>query len=136
MNLNVAQKDVILQHLLEGKSISQAECTKLYGFIRLAALIKFLRDEGFIIEDHNSNPKYSAYYMDKDSKYAIKDSKTDMYLSNVDITKQCFAWSIDFDGALNFRAYLFPIIHYLRSKEKMSISVVEKTACNLKILDT
>lgn len=124
MNLNVAQKDVILQHLLEGNSISQAECQKLFGFIRLGALVGFLRDEGFVIKDYNTRPKYSEYYIDKDSKYVIKDNTTGMYLSDVNLSRQYFTWSLGF--ALNFRAYLFPIISYLRTKEKMSISVVEK----------
>ena len=128
MNLNVAQKDVILQHLLEGNSISQAECTKKYGFIRLGALVGFLRDEGFIIKDYNKRPKYSEYYIDKDSKYAIKDNETSAYLISVDINTQYFSWAIFFDEALNFRDYLFPIISYLRTKEKRSISVVEKNS--------
>lgn len=128
MNLNVAQKDVILQHLLEGNSISQMECTKKYGFIRLGALINFLRNEGFVIKDYNTHPKYSEYYIDKDSKYAIKDNTTRMYLNSVAVDQQYFTWSIDFKYALDFRASLFPIISYLRTKEKMSISVVEKNS--------
>ncbi len=127
MNLDHAQKDVILQHLLEGKSISQSECSNnLYGFIRLGALVGFLREEGFIIEDYNKRPKYSDYYMDKDSKYAIKNNKTGMYLSNVDVAKKYFTWSLELKRARIFRAYLFPIIYHLRKFEKMSISVVEK----------
>ena len=128
MNLDVAQKDVILQHLLEGNSISQMECTKKYGFIRLGALVEFLRNEGFVIKDYNTRPKYSEYYIDKDSKYAIKDNETGTYLSNIDLGQQYDTWSIDFDEALNYRAYLFQIISYLRTKEKMSISVVEKNS--------
>jgi hypothetical protein len=128
MNLDVAQKDIILQHLLEGNSISQAECTNKYDFIRLGGLIWYLRNEGFVIKDYNTRPKYSEYYIDKDSEYAIKDNKTARYLSDVYLSDQYFAWSIDLDGAINFRAAVFPIISYLRTKEKRSISVVEKNS--------
>ena len=44
-----SQKTMIRQHLLEGKSITQLDALKLYGCLRLSAIIFDLRDEGLDI---------------------------------------------------------------------------------------
>lgn len=43
------QKSMIRRHLLEGKSITQLDALRLYGALRLSAIIFDLRDEGLDI---------------------------------------------------------------------------------------
>lgn len=45
-----SQKAMVRSHLLDGKPITQLEALKLYGSLRLSAIIYDLRDEGIPIE--------------------------------------------------------------------------------------
>lgn len=45
----LSQYDVILNHLKEGKEITQLEATKKYGILRLGAIIFNLRKDGYQI---------------------------------------------------------------------------------------
>lgn len=47
-----SQKILILNHLKQGRTLSQAEAINLYMCYRLSAIIKCLRNAGYDIETH------------------------------------------------------------------------------------
>lgn len=68
------QKDIILEHLKKHRSIDPIQANNMY-ILRLSAIIKNLRDEGWNIETtHPKNKKtkkiqkYATYVLKKPSK--------------------------------------------------------------------
>lgn len=61
---NMTQKDYVLQHLNEGKTITPLEALRLYGSFRLGAIIFDLKADGHnIVNDwEESNGKRYAKY--------------------------------------------------------------------------
>ena len=63
------QKAMIRQHLLEGKSITQLDALKLYGALRLSAIIFDLREEGMDIVTEKiqvaPRKRCAKYYINK-----------------------------------------------------------------------
>jgi len=45
----MSQKDIILSHLLDGKTITNLEAIDLYGITRISDIISKLRKEGYPI---------------------------------------------------------------------------------------
>lgn len=67
----MTQNDMILGHLLEGKSITSLDALKEYGCLRLSGRIYDLKKEGYPIESKmikvEPNDKYvSVYWMNLD----------------------------------------------------------------------
>ena len=48
--MTIAQNDLILEHLLRGRTLTPLEALELYGCLRLAARVKNLRDDGYKIK--------------------------------------------------------------------------------------
>lgn len=75
----ISQRDVILNHLKEGKEITQLEATEKYGILRLGAIIFNLRKDGYNIHttiNYESNrygntSNYATYRMPL-KKYRIE----------------------------------------------------------------
>ena len=66
MNSNPSQAKVILDHLLDGGSLTAIDALTKFGCFRLAARIHELRKEGHAIEEqiltHNGK-RYACYYI-------------------------------------------------------------------------
>lgn len=64
------QKSIVRQHLLDGKSITQLEALRLYGCLRLSAVIFDLREDGLpiVTEKLQVSPKKRVgnYYIKKE----------------------------------------------------------------------
>lgn len=63
-----SQRDSILDHLLEGNSITPIDALNLFGCFRLGARIHDLRKDGYNIEteyEHNNGKKYARYKLIK-----------------------------------------------------------------------
>lgn len=62
----MAQKDMVLKHLMEGKEITPLEALKEYGSLRLGAIIFELRKEGYNIstrlEYHKNKSGNTTHY--------------------------------------------------------------------------
>lgn len=57
----MSKKDMVLRHLLTGKSITQKEAIESYGAFRLSGIIYDLRNEGFDIATKLIPLKRSQY---------------------------------------------------------------------------
>ena len=61
--MNSTQLQQVLDHLKQGKTISQAEAIDLFGCYRLSAVILKLRDAGYDIVTHRErNSKRTGTY--------------------------------------------------------------------------
>lgn len=65
-----SQKQLILEHLLKGKGITQRECIAFFNCIRLSAIIYDLKKDGYkFITIHKpnvmNNGKYAKYFLIK-----------------------------------------------------------------------
>lgn len=61
-----SKKQMILEHLLSGKTLTQWECTHLYRHLRLGAVIYDLREAGYdittiICKNANDNGTHAMY---------------------------------------------------------------------------
>lgn len=70
------QKSAVRQHLLDGKSITPLEALKLYGSLRLSAIIFDLREEGLPIEMErlqvSPKKRVAKYFLSQDYLYSLK----------------------------------------------------------------
>jgi len=76
-----SQKTMIKNHLLEGKSITQLEALKLYGCLRLSAIVFDLRQDGLNIETEKiqvaPRKRVAKYYIkQKDESLSTKNTFT------------------------------------------------------------
>lgn len=67
MTTKKSQNDMVLEHLMTGRSITPLEAIGVYGIYRLAARVCELKKSGHVIEsevrrDKNKKP-YARYYM-------------------------------------------------------------------------
>ena len=53
----MTQKELVLKHLMDGKSITQRKAIYYYNIIRLSGIIWYLRNEGYNIVTEN-RPNY------------------------------------------------------------------------------
>ena len=120
------QREIILKELLSGDSISPYDAYRHHSIMRLADIIFKLRRQGYVIKDHNNGKPFSDYYMQKNTKYAIQQFSSGLYLFKVVINEKSFVWTDFLDEALTFRAKLYDIVNYLQNELKMKIGVVEK----------
>lgn len=63
-----SQKDMILDHLMSGRSLTPMEALNLYGSFRLGARIADIRAEGYIVyremvKDSRTGKRYAQYSM-------------------------------------------------------------------------
>lgn len=63
-----SQKDMILDHLMSGRSLTPMEALNLYGSFRLGARIADIRAEGYIVytemvKDSKTGKRYAQYSM-------------------------------------------------------------------------
>lgn len=69
----MTQKERILRHLRDYRSISQLEALKEYGIMRLSSRVSELRAEGYPIRRemvsgknrYNENTSFARYFMDE-----------------------------------------------------------------------
>ena len=65
----VSQKAYVRAHLLKGKSITQMDALRLYGSLRLSAIIYDLRDEGIPIITKmiqvDTNKRVGSYHVEE-----------------------------------------------------------------------
>ncbi|WP_201353842.1 helix-turn-helix domain-containing protein [Hydrogenimonas urashimensis] len=74
----MSQCEMILHHLLDGKSISAIEALNDFGCFRLAARIDELRNDGYdirteMVENKATGKRFARYWMPKDEIERIKD---------------------------------------------------------------
>jgi len=72
-----SQKQAILNHLLDGKTISQLEAAELFGCWRLGARCYDLRQDGYQIETEMvtnkfTGKRYARYFMPADEIERVK----------------------------------------------------------------
>ena len=65
-----SQNARILDHLLQGKSLTQLQATKLFNCTRLASRINDLKKEGWdidckMVKNYNTNTHYGSYSINK-----------------------------------------------------------------------
>lgn len=76
------QKSVVRQHLLDGKSITQLEASRLCGSLRLAAIIFDLREEGLPIETErlqvSPRKRVAKYYLPIDYLETLTNNKNEL----------------------------------------------------------
>lgn len=68
---DMSQRDLVMNHLRSGKSISQLEALNLYGCLRLAVIINILRKRGNEIETlriPHKGSSYARYKLIKEAK--------------------------------------------------------------------
>jgi Helix-turn-helix domain len=64
----MSQKVLILEHLKTGRGITPQVALDRWGCFRLAARIRELKDEGFLIDTHivqRGNKRWASYLMDR-----------------------------------------------------------------------
>lgn len=80
---------VVLQHLMKYGSITVPQAKEIYKIKHLAARIKDLRDEGYVIS-HTTYKDKDMYGIDqRHSKYVLLDLKKE---AKKDACKGCFHW--------------------------------------------
>ena len=68
INRDISQKNAILKHLQDGGKISQLQALRMFGCMRLAAVIHRLRNKGYpIIRDwrNQGGTKYAVYRLEQ-----------------------------------------------------------------------
>ena len=65
-----SQNARILDHLLQGRSLTQLQAIKLFNCTRLASRINDLKKEGWnidckIVKNHNTNTHFGSYSINK-----------------------------------------------------------------------
>jgi len=64
----MSQKEMILDHLIDGKSITPLESLELFGVMRLSGRILELRKEGYNIRteyEEANGKKYARYFLNR-----------------------------------------------------------------------
>ncbi len=122
------QREIILRELLSGDSISPYDAYRHHSIMRLADIIFKLRNQGYVILDHNNGIPFSDYYIEKNKRYAIQDMVTGDLLHSVNLENKIFTWcdGDDYELALYLRPKLFGFIQYLQKEMRMKICVVEQ----------
>ncbi len=122
------QREIILQELLSGDSITPGDAWRHHKIERLADIIFKLRNQGYVILDHTNGKPCSDYYIEKNSKYAIQDMVTGDLLHSVNLGNETFTWcdGDDYELALYLRSKLYDIVNYLQKELKMKVCVVEQ----------
>ena len=121
-----SQREMILKELLSGDSISPEDARRHYNIWRLADIIYKLRNQGYVIKDHNNGIPFSDYYIERNKKYAIQDMVTGDLLQSVNLETEVFTWCDDYELALYLRPGLLKMVQLLRKDMKMKICVYEQ----------
>ena len=64
----MSQKEMILDHLIDGNSITPLESLELFGCLRLSGRIKELRAEGYNIRtkyEESNGKRYARYFLNR-----------------------------------------------------------------------
>ena len=126
MNEKTYQREIILQELLSGDSISPEDARKHHNIWRLADIIYKLRNQGFVIKDYNNGKPYSDYYIEKNVKYIVQNLVTGEYLKQILLNPNYLDWTDNENEAVASRAGLYKVIQLLEKELKFKIRVIER----------
>ena len=120
------QREIILQELLSGDSITPDDAWRHHKIERLADIIFKLRNQGYVILDHTNGKPCSDYYIEKNKKYVIQNKVNGEYLKRILLNPDYLVWTKDINEAVGSRAGLFRVVQLLQKEEKLKICVCEQ----------
>ena len=126
MKYKISQREMILKELFSGDSITPYDAWGHYQITKLADIVYKLRNQGYVIKDHNNGMPFSDYYIERNKKYAIQDMVTGDLLQSVNLETEVFTWCDDYELALYLRPGLFKMVQLLRKDMKMKVRVYEQ----------
>lgn len=121
-----SQREIILKELLSDDSITPYDAWRHYHITKLADIVFKLRNQGYVIKDHNNGIPFSDYYIEKNKKYIIQNKVTGEYLKRILLNPDYLEWTNNINEAVSSRAGLFRVVQLLQKEEKMKICVCEQ----------